>query len=88
MDEDAFGALRLARAAVGASATHPAVLNAANEECVAAFLEGRIGFLDVVDTVERVLGEHTGAPGDVTLGDVLDAEAWARTRAHEVLARH
>nr|WP_297425780.1 1-deoxy-D-xylulose-5-phosphate reductoisomerase [uncultured Actinotalea sp.] len=88
VDEDAFGALRLARAAVGASATHPAVLNAANEECVAAFLEGRIGFLDVVDTVERVLGEHTGAPGDVTLGDVLDAEAWARTRAHEVLARH
>lgn len=87
VDEDAFRALRLARAAVGASATHPAVLNAANEECVAAFLDGRIGFLDVVDTVERVLGEHTGASGDVTLEAVLDAEAWARTRTHEVLSR-
>lgn len=87
VDEDVFGALRLARAAVGASPTHPAVLNAANEECVAAFLDGRIGFLDVVDTVERVLGEHTGAAGDVTLEAVLDAESWARTRAHELLAR-
>jgi 1-deoxy-D-xylulose-5-phosphate reductoisomerase len=60
LDEDAFGAIGLARAAVAASATHPAVLNAANEECVAAFLAGRIGFLDIVATVERVLGEHQG----------------------------
>ena len=47
---------RLAREAVAASATHPAVYNAANEECVEAFLAGRIGFLDIVTTVERVLG--------------------------------
>lgn len=87
VDEDVFGALRLARAAVTASPTHPAVLNAANEECVAAFLDGRIGFLDVVDTVERVLGEHPGTSGAVSLEAVLEAESWARARAHEVLAR-
>jgi 1-deoxy-D-xylulose-5-phosphate reductoisomerase len=87
VDEDVFGALRLARAAVRASPTHPAVLNAANEECVAAFLDGRIGFLDIVDTVEQVLTDHAGSVGDLTLEAVLEAEGWARARAHEVLAR-
>jgi len=88
LDEEVFGAVRLAREAVAASATHPAVYNAANEECVTAFLAGRIGFLDIVTTVERVLGEHAGtAPDALTLDEVLSAEAWARTRAHEVLAR-
>jgi 1-deoxy-D-xylulose-5-phosphate reductoisomerase len=88
LDEEAFGAVALARAALAASATHPAVYNAANEECVTAFLAGRIGFLDIVDTVTRVLDEHDGArAGDVlTLDDVLAAEAWARTRAHAHLA--
>ncbi|MBT0995733.1 1-deoxy-D-xylulose-5-phosphate reductoisomerase [Cellulomonas sp. DKR-3] len=88
LDEELFGAVRLARAAAGASATHPAVYNAANEQCVAAFLAGRIGFLDIVATVERVLGEHAGTPADgLELGAVLDAERWARARADEVLAR-
>ncbi|HEY0187424.1 MAG TPA: 1-deoxy-D-xylulose-5-phosphate reductoisomerase [Cellulomonas sp.] len=98
LDESVFGAVALARDAVAASATHPAVLNAANEEAVAAFLAGRIGFLDIVATVERVLGEHDGvgagtpvdqppsAVADVTLADVLGAEAWARARARELLA--
>jgi 1-deoxy-D-xylulose-5-phosphate reductoisomerase len=89
LDEEAFPALRLAREAVAASATHPAVYNAANEECVAAFLSGRIGFLDIVDTVERLLGEHDGTdPQRLSLETVLDAEGWARARSHEVLARH
>jgi 1-deoxy-D-xylulose-5-phosphate reductoisomerase len=88
LDEEVFGAVRLARAAVSASATHPAVYNAANEECVAAFLEGRIGFLDIVGTVERVLDEHVGTPAaELSLPAVLAAETWARARAHEVLAR-
>ena len=86
LDESVFGAVRLARQAVLASATHPAVYNAANEECVAAFLAGRIGFLDIVDTVERVLGEHGGSSGP-DLAEVLAAEAWARRRAQEVLVR-
>jgi 1-deoxy-D-xylulose-5-phosphate reductoisomerase len=85
LDEVAFPAVGLARAALAASATHPAVYNAANEACVAAFLAGRIGFLDIVDTVSRVLESHTGS--GATLEDVLDAEAWARTAAQEILAR-
>ena len=87
LDEEVFPAVRLAREAVAASATHPAVLNAANEECVEAFLAGRIGFLDIVDTVERVLGEHHGVTADLDLAQVLGAEEWARHRTHEVLAR-
>ncbi|HEY8720303.1 1-deoxy-D-xylulose-5-phosphate reductoisomerase [Pengzhenrongella sp.] len=89
LDEEAFPAVGLARAAVAASATHPAVLNAANEECVAAFLAGRIGFLEIVDTVARVLDEHDGAarPADLTLEHLLAAETWARTRTNELLAR-
>ncbi len=86
LDEAVFGAVALARDAVAASATHPAVYNAANEECVAAFLAGRVGFLEIVDTVARVLGEHDGpARGSVTLDDVLDAERWARTRTRALL---
>jgi 1-deoxy-D-xylulose-5-phosphate reductoisomerase len=85
LDEDTFGAVALARAAVAASATHPAVYNAANEEAVAAFLAGRIGFLDIVATVEDVLGAHDGgAVRDVA--DVQAAEAWARARAQERVA--
>jgi 1-deoxy-D-xylulose-5-phosphate reductoisomerase len=85
LDEDTFGAVALARAAVAASATHPAVYNAANEEGVAAFLAGRIGFLDIVATIEEVLAAHEGGPvRDVA--DVHAAEAWARARAQERVA--
>jgi 1-deoxy-D-xylulose-5-phosphate reductoisomerase len=85
LDEEAFPAVRLARAALAASPTHPAVYNAANEQAVAAFLAGRIGFLDIVATVGRVLDEHTAAGAD--LDAVLTAERWARARADELLAR-
>jgi len=85
LDEDTFGAVALARAAVAASATHPAVYNAANEEAVAAFLAGRLGFLDIVATVEEVLAAHDGGPvRDVA--DVHAAEDWARARARERVA--
>jgi len=86
LDEDAFPAVRLARAALAASATHPAVYNAANEESVAAFLAGRIGFLDIVATVRRVLDEHAGTAADgIDLPTVLAAERWARVRARQLL---
>jgi len=79
-DEEAFPCLALARAAGSAGGTAPAVLNAANEVAVAAFLEGRIGFMDVPrvvrDAIERV------PPGDgATLESVLDADARARETA-------
>lgn len=88
LDDDAFPAVRLARAAVAASATHPAVYNAANEQAVQAFLSGRAGFGAIVSTVEAVLAAHDGTDAaDVTLDHVEDAEAWARARADELLAR-
>ena len=82
-----FPALGLARRAGEAGATAPAVMNAANEECVAAFLQGDIPFLAIVDSVERVLTEHLGSGvsgNELTLDDVLSAEDWARTRAREI----
>ena len=87
LDEDAFPAVALAREAGTAGGTAPAVYNAANEECVAAFLGGQLPFLAIVDTVATVLGEHDGPAGNSpTLQDVLEAETWARRRAHELTA--
>ena len=85
LDEDTFRGVRLARQAAAASATHPAVLNAANEECVAAFLAGRLGFLAITDILEQVLAEHDGVPAaSLDLATVHAAEAWARHRAREL----
>jgi 1-deoxy-D-xylulose-5-phosphate reductoisomerase len=89
LDEDAFPAVALARRVGMAGSCFPAVFNAANEECVHAFLAGHIRFLDIVDTIERVVDEWSNAaendsdPLDVET--VLRAETWARNRAHEVL---
>ena len=63
LDDEAFPAVRLARQVGQAGGTYPAVYNAANEECVDAFHDGRIGFLDIVDTVERVVGRRTARRG-------------------------
>ncbi|MBD8060784.1 1-deoxy-D-xylulose-5-phosphate reductoisomerase [Oceanitalea stevensii] len=85
LDEDTFRGVRLARQAAAASATHPAVLNAANEECVAAFLDGRLSFLAITDILEQVLAEHEGVPAaSLDLATVHAAEAWARHRAREL----
>lgn len=84
LDEDAFPAVSLARQAVAASALHPAVFNAANEECVQAFIDGELPFLGIVDTVRRVVEEYQ-APTELTLEAVDEAEAWARVRAAEVM---
>lgn len=85
LDDDAFPAVRLARRVGRAGGTYPGVYNAANEECVEAFLSGRIGFLDIVDTVERVVDEYLGPGDEPGLGDVLAADAWARERTRELV---
>ncbi len=89
LDDEAFPAIRLARRVGAAGGTYPAVYNAANEECVSAFLAGRIAFLDIVDTVGRVVDDHaaTAGPsaGEPDLDGVLAADTWARHRAREVL---
>jgi 1-deoxy-D-xylulose-5-phosphate reductoisomerase len=85
LDAAAFPAVNLAKDAARQGSTFPAVFNAANEEAVTAFHAGRIRFTDIVDTVESVLSEHSGS-SRLTLESVLDAEGWARARAHERLA--
>jgi 1-deoxy-D-xylulose-5-phosphate reductoisomerase len=85
LDTEAFPAVGLAKDAARRGSTFPAVFNAANEEAVTAFHAGRIRFTDIVDTIDAVLSEHPGSSG-LTVESVLDAETWARTRAHERLA--
>lgn len=86
LDNEAFPAVELAKEAARRGTTYPAVYNAANEEAVAAFHHGNLGFTGIVDTIAAVLDEHCPAP-DMTLESVLAAEAWARKRAGERLAR-
>jgi 1-deoxy-D-xylulose-5-phosphate reductoisomerase len=85
LDEEAFPAVTLARQVGMAGGTGPAVYNAANEECVAAFLAGAVSFTGIVDTVMRVISEHGGSgTGKISLEDVLEADRWARARAREL----
>ena len=83
LDDEAFPAVRLARAAGDAGGTAPAVYNAANEVCVEAFLGGRMRFTDIVPTIEGVLAAHDvrSSVQDLTVDDVLAADAWARAQA-------
>ncbi len=80
-DEVRFPALRLARAALEAGAGAPAVLNAANEIAVAAFLDRKIGFLDIAGIVEQVL-QQLGGPPVPDLAAVLALDAAARAAAN------
>ncbi|WP_145199777.1 1-deoxy-D-xylulose-5-phosphate reductoisomerase [Sphingobium sp. B2] len=85
-DQDRFPALRLTREAAAAGGAMPAILNAANEAAVAAFLGGRIGFLDIAMIVEEVLNRYS-APTPSTIEDVLAADAGARAVAGDVMER-
>ena len=85
-DTKLFPALRLAYEALDAGGTHPAVLNGANEEAVAAFLAGHIGLLDIPRVVEEVLSCHDGGPAD-SLQSVLEADSAARVEARARLAK-
>jgi len=85
LDADAFPAVAIARAAAKAAGTVPAVYNAANEECVAAFTGGRIPFAGIVDTIARVVSDLGSSGNRITgLDDVLAADGWARRRAREL----
>jgi 1-deoxy-D-xylulose-5-phosphate reductoisomerase len=84
LDDAAFPAVALAKRVGEAGSTYPAVFNAANEQAVAAFHAGRIGYLAIVDTVERVVDRHEA--GELTLEGVLEAERWARSAADAILA--
>lgn len=86
-DEASFPCLRLAREAMAAGGTAPAMLNAANEVAVEAFLAGRLGFTGIDDLVARACDARPVVPaGD--LETVLEADALARRAAHAWLARY
>jgi 1-deoxy-D-xylulose-5-phosphate reductoisomerase len=83
LDDEAFPAVRLAREAGVRGGTAPAVYNGANEVCVELFLSGEMRFTDIVPTIDRVLRRHDvlSKETDLTVEDVLAADAWARTQA-------
>jgi 1-deoxy-D-xylulose-5-phosphate reductoisomerase len=82
-DERRFRALALARRALSAGGTMPAVMSAANEEAVALFLENRIGFLSIVKLVDDVMERHNpiAAP---SLADIVRADRWARDETKKI----
>jgi len=85
-DFERFPALALAYAALNSGGAAPATLNAANEVAVAAFLEGRLPFLQITAVIEEALnGLSANAVG--SLEDVLAADARARARANQIIAR-
>lgn len=101
LDNEAFPAVELARESGRLGGTAPAVYNAANEVCVDAFHDGRLGFTRILDVVASVLAEHveptTGSSTaddvgsvlvtdpDLSLEVVLAADGWARRRAQQLV---
>lgn len=85
LDEEAFPAVALAKQVGRAGATYPAVFNAANEQAVDAFHEGRLSFPGILDTVQRIVDMHE-APSTLSRETLAAAEAWARAAADEAIA--
>ncbi|MCS6986543.1 MAG: 1-deoxy-D-xylulose-5-phosphate reductoisomerase [Sphingomonadaceae bacterium] len=84
-DRTRFPALALAEAALAAGGCRPCALSAANEVAVGAFLEGRIGFLDIAAVVEETLAALPPAPVS-TLQEVAEVDAAARAAARSFVA--
>ena len=85
-DLERFPCLALSYEAIEAGGTATAVLNAANEVGVYAFLDGRIGFLDIAGVVRRSLDAHDNGSGS-DLEAVFEADRWAREQATEIVRR-
>ncbi|GAC1576355.1 MAG: hypothetical protein NVS3B5_07840 [Sphingomicrobium sp.] len=85
-DPSRFPALRLARAALEAGGSAPAILNAGNEIAVAAFLDRRIGFGDIAPLVERVL-DRADPVAPRSVAEAIDIDARARDTARQIMTR-
>lgn len=87
VDNEAFPAIELARAAGSGGGCLPAIYNAANEEALSAFVQRRLGFTGIVQTVGDVLaGADQWRSEPASLDEVFAAEDWARARANELVA--
>ncbi|HEV8243706.1 MAG TPA: 1-deoxy-D-xylulose-5-phosphate reductoisomerase [Nitrospirales bacterium] len=83
-DHDRFPCLRFGYEALRVGGTMPAALNAANEVAVQAFLDRKLGFLGIAETIRRTMDAHK--PVEIsTLEDALRADTWARTKAGEIV---
>jgi 1-deoxy-D-xylulose-5-phosphate reductoisomerase len=82
-DMDKFPCLGLAYRAINAGESMPAVMNAANEIAVEEFLNGRIGFVQIAETIERTMDAHS-AHNLVSIDEVLKADLWSRETAREI----
>ncbi|MGR2753131.1 1-deoxy-D-xylulose-5-phosphate reductoisomerase [Agromyces arachidis] len=87
LDEAAFPAVRLAKQVGRAGGEYPAVFNAANEQAVAAFHAGRIGFTGIVDIVREVVESYEASTGELGVESLAAAEQEARRRADLRIAR-
>ncbi len=87
LDEGVFGSVALARQVGIAGLTYPAVYNAANEQAVEAFHDGKIKFTGIFDVIEEVVQQHS-ASQQLSLQSVLEAENWARKTADLLIAKH
>jgi 1-deoxy-D-xylulose-5-phosphate reductoisomerase len=88
LDDEAFPAVALAREAGERGGTAPAVYNAANEVAVEAFRAGRLGFTAIVEVIASALAAHdVPSKGQLSLDDVLGADAWARESATQLIDR-
>lgn len=76
-DENRFKALSLAYEVLEKQGTYPCVMNAANEEAVNLFLNGKIKFYEIEEVVSKTLKEHQSKE-NITLKDIIDADKWAR----------
>lgn len=85
LDTEVFPAVALAKQVGESGGTYPAVFNAANEQAVLAFHGGRIGYLDILDTVTAVVSAHDA--GEYSLEGVYEAERWARAKAEQLLGK-
>ncbi len=84
IDREAFPAVDLAYRVGGLGLTFPAVMNAANEVAVMAFLEGKIALTRIVEIVQTIVDEHEPATV-VSIVNIERADAWARARAAEIV---
>ena len=87
VDHETFPAIRLAREVGQRGGAAPAVYNAVNEEAVAAFVDGRLPFLRIVDLIGEVVGEPEACASLTSVDDVQTVETWARARARELIEK-
>jgi 1-deoxy-D-xylulose-5-phosphate reductoisomerase len=85
-DTKKFPCLGIAYAACLCGGTAPAVLNAADEVAVSAFMENKIRFIDLPEIIEKILSRHDSIK-DPSLDDILQADLWARKETKKIIGR-